>query len=188
MIPDSQHWLSLSAYGRRRGVSTKAVSKAVETERLKASVSYNENGQPKINDPELADREWDANTDLTRAPAYVKDRAAARAPVSVTDDDPFADLAEPVAEDETPGSVAQSSEREKYWKAKIAELKFKKEARELCDASEFEKRIADLVSVFKSRMLGLPSRVKQADPTLTFEQLNLIDELIRAALNEPTAP
>jgi hypothetical protein len=56
-----------------------AVSTAIKVGRLVASVGRDEWGQPKISDPDLADREWDQNTDLTKAPAYVKERAKERA-------------------------------------------------------------------------------------------------------------
>lgn len=65
--------ISLRAYGRRRGVSVQAVSRAIATERLRESVVWRR-GIPKIADPDLADREWTSNTDLSRAPDYVKAR------------------------------------------------------------------------------------------------------------------
>lgn len=52
---------SLRQYALRRGSSVEAVSKAVSTGRLQKSVTYVD-GYPKINDCDLADREWTANT------------------------------------------------------------------------------------------------------------------------------
>src|SRR5690348_9655124 len=54
--------MTLTAYATRRGVSPKAVSKAVAAGRLSASVTRDQHGAPKIGDPDLADREWEANT------------------------------------------------------------------------------------------------------------------------------
>ncbi len=53
--------ISLSAYGRRRGVSCEAVRKAILSGRLSRSVVWI-GGRAKISDPVLADREWAANT------------------------------------------------------------------------------------------------------------------------------
>lgn len=57
--------ISLRAYGKRRGVSGEAVSRAIKSGRLARSVTYVGN-TPKIADQELADQEWEANTDSTR--------------------------------------------------------------------------------------------------------------------------
>jgi hypothetical protein len=54
--------LTLTAYAKRRGVSVKSVSIAVRDRRLVDSVGRDARDQPTILDPELADREWEANT------------------------------------------------------------------------------------------------------------------------------
>lgn len=57
--------ISLREYARHRaargfvGTSAAAVSKAVASGRLVKSVVRDHRGQPKIADPELADREWE---------------------------------------------------------------------------------------------------------------------------------
>lgn len=65
--------MSLRAYARRKGVAPSAVVNAVRRERLVKSVVYVK-GQPKIADADLADAEWRQNTDLSRAPGFVKER------------------------------------------------------------------------------------------------------------------
>src|SRR5689334_21046405 len=57
--------MSLRAYALRRGVSPEAVSRAIRSGRLRDSV-VTVGRSPKIADPELADREWAANTDPAR--------------------------------------------------------------------------------------------------------------------------
>lgn len=47
----------------------RAVSKAIQDGRLRASVGEDIAGRPTILDPEVADAEWTANTDTTRSPA-----------------------------------------------------------------------------------------------------------------------
>jgi hypothetical protein len=63
--------ITLTAYAARRGVSVKAVSKAVAAGRLSGSVVRDKHGSPKIADPELADREWVTKTraSIDRKPA-----------------------------------------------------------------------------------------------------------------------
>jgi hypothetical protein len=68
--------MTLGAYAKHRGCSKNAVSKAIKRGRLKLSVVHDAAGQPKIADAALADREWTQNTDLSRAPGDVKERAA----------------------------------------------------------------------------------------------------------------
>lgn len=54
--------LSIRGYARRRGCSHVAVLKAIETGRLAQAVVEDAKGRRRI-DPEVADREWAANTD-----------------------------------------------------------------------------------------------------------------------------
>jgi hypothetical protein len=61
--------ITLTAYGKHRGCSTAAVSKAIRTKRLVRSVVVIE-GHPKIADVALADEEWAAKSDRTRRPDY----------------------------------------------------------------------------------------------------------------------
>lgn len=73
--------LSLRDYAAHRGVSHVAVSKAIAAGRLAESVVYVQRGKkrsPKIADVELADREWDSNTDTRRQAPEV--RAPEQAP------------------------------------------------------------------------------------------------------------
>lgn len=64
--------LTLTAYAARRGCSVKSVSRAIAAGRLVASVGRDDRGRPTIADPELADREWDANTQ--RPTSWVEQR------------------------------------------------------------------------------------------------------------------
>lgn len=135
----------------------------------------NDGGQ--IVDPDLADREWDRKTDLSRAPVYVRERAAARSPaapaVAEADDDGEAVL-----------DMADASAREKHWRAKLAELKFKEAAGELVPAAGVK---AELESVFRScrtKLLGIPSRARAAMPGLSLADVAKIEAFVREALED----
>jgi phage terminase Nu1 subunit (DNA packaging protein) len=150
-----------------------AVSKAVKGGRLAASVVRNARGQPKIADAELADREWEAATDLSRAPGYVKERASSRRA--------------PKGPDSTDLSLSGESAREKFWKANQAELDYREQLGELTNAKEMGDKIIDVFTRCRTRLLGLPTRAKQQIPHLSVTDLAVIDGIVREALEELAA-
>jgi phage terminase Nu1 subunit (DNA packaging protein) len=180
--------LSVRAYARRRGVSHTAVSKAIDSGRLKLSVVRDERGQPKIADPALADREWTAGTDLSKAPGYVKERASAAraaAPAPRAPGVPRASAPPADAEEEPANlNLAEESAREKFWRANLAELDFRKRSGELVDAKEWEAKLADVFTRIRVRLLGLPTRAKQQLPHLSVTDFGTLDGLVREALEE----
>lgn len=121
--------------------------------------------KPRICDYDLAVQLIRENTDLTTAPQ--------RAPPSTS---PRTDrVSEPM-------NIAEGAEAQKFWQAKLAELKFRKEAKELVQASEVEAEWAKLLGEVRSKLLGVPTRVKQAAPHLTVADVVLVESLIREAL------
>lgn len=151
--------LSVSSYAKHRGDTRQAVEKAIKTGRLQKSLTRDAKGRSWIN-PELADQEWAQNTDYTDAPQ--------RAPEAVESDD----------------SIAGASAREKHWRAKLAELKFKEAAGELVSAKEVERKWSDVLTTVKTRLLGIPTRAKQQCPELTVGTIAKLDDLIRETLQE----
>jgi hypothetical protein len=185
--PDVGKALSLRGYGRRRGTSVESVRRAIKRERLKACLCRDARGNVKIADPDLADREWARNTDLSKAPGYVKQRSvdgSVTGPVtaSVT---AVGDAGEP--------SLAESSRSEKQWKARSAELDYRKKAGELIELATVQARDAQLealwgeiVVTFRTKMLGLPSKLRQrcAKDDVTDPALRVLNVLIEEALEE----
>ena len=171
--------MSLREYAKLRGVSAMAVSNAVKTGRLVASVARVK-GQPKIRDVALADREWDAHTDLSKAPGYVKQRAADRAPRGPgrppkPDDDDQVRLGM---------SLADASAAEKVWKARIAELDFLERNGEVVNAKEMTAKLVDVYTRCRTKLLGIPTRVKQQLPNLSIKDVAAVDGLVRETLEE----
>jgi phage terminase Nu1 subunit (DNA packaging protein) len=164
--------LSLRAYAAHRkglglpGGSLQAVQRAISGARLVDSVTVVD-GVKKIADPEAADREWAANTDLSKAPGWVKDADGDR---------------EHGDEDASP--LATASAREKHWKAELAELTYRQKAGELVDAGEVQAEITATFSTVRTNLLGVPNKVKQAHPDLELAVLATIDDAIREALEE----
>ena len=170
--------LSLRAYAAHRkglglaGGSLQAVQRAIAAGRIRDSVVV-VGGVRQIADPEAADREWLSNTDLSKAPGWVKELG------DIGDDDL----------DEGDGaSLSAASAREKHWKAELAELTFKQKSGELVNAAEMRAVIADKFSTIRTKLLGVPNKVKQQHQDLPLPVLAAIDEAIRHALEELTMP
>src|SRR5262245_28867057 len=81
-----------AAYARHRGCSKAAVTKAKKSGRLQRSIVVKDAGGYLV-DVQLADEEWRNNTDVTRAPMHVRERADVAATGS-GHVDPFADVTE----------------------------------------------------------------------------------------------
>lgn len=166
--------LTASDYARHRGVSPAAVSKAIESGRLKHCL-VTSNGKVRITSAAMADLEWDANTNQAKAP-----------PASGSATLPL----EPAEESM---SFNAASTAEKVWKSKLAELEYRSRVNELVDAKEVEARIVDDYTRCKTKLLGVPRRVKAALPHLTTTDVLAIDALIRESLedlasNKPEGP
>ena len=181
-------WISCSQYAKRRGVSRMSVSTAIASGRLSESVvRVGPHNVPKICDPDLADREWEANTDPVKR-------------VAAAGNDPSAWVAGPVVEvapegvaeqsdaggRETP-SVATSTERLKAAQADIAELKRDEARGVLITASSVRAEWTDLLSQARTKLLGVPSKVRHAIPTLSAVDVVTVENLIREALEDLVA-
>jgi phage terminase Nu1 subunit (DNA packaging protein) len=175
----AQKSLSLRAYAQHRkqlglpGGSLQAVQRAIDKDRISCVLDA---GVKRIPDPDAADREWAANTDHTRSPGYVKDMA------DMTDEE-----LEQLEGEEGGPSLSKASAIEKHWKAKSAELAYKERAGELVNAAEVATEYANFCTTVRTKLLGLPSRMKQAHPDLTLEQLATLDDYVREALEELAA-
>jgi hypothetical protein len=155
-----------------------AVSRAAARGRLPTSVVRDATGRAVgISDPDLADREWAANTDYTDAPQ----RAPAVAPKPTPAAQPEPD--EPPA---GPGEVdlSRAAALAKHWDAQLKELKFREAAKELIPARDVEQKLVDVFSACKVRLLEIPTRAKQALPHLSITDLEALETIVRDALEE----
>lgn len=190
---------SLRAFSRQIGVSLMAVQKAIKSGRLSACLGTDAKGRVQIANTELAVNEWRRNTDLTKAPIYVQERAAARAAQSPPIQHP-APSTQPRAAGSTPNSptppdapvdpdapvgslsLQKAAALDKEWKAKLSELEYKKQIGELVDAGEASAAIVELITESKTKLLGVHHKVKAAIPELTPNQVFIVEGLIREAL------
>jgi hypothetical protein len=187
--------LSLTAYAKRRGVSPVAVSKAVAAGRLSASVTRDDRGAPKIADPELADREWTANT----RPRIDHPPAAPRAPVADREPSPepppppdrprLAPVSAPALDDvpdynESRARREAAAARKEVAHADIAEMDRDERRGELVSVAEARADVIDRFAIVRTRLLGIPSRVAQRMPHVAGEVVPVLDDLLREALEE----
>lgn len=197
--------ISLRAYARHRGTSAPSVLRAIKSQRLRESLVFGEDGKPQIADAALADLEWDRNTDLSRAPGYVKERATAKA---ITKPAPVVPPTRQVmAEAEPPGpgesdvggsetsdagefrihdgmTLTQASAAEKVAKARLADLQYREKIGELVNARDIEERFGGVLTIVRTKVLGVPGKCKGALPHLTVGDLAVMDTLLREALED----
>lgn len=187
--------LSLRAYAGHRkgrglpGGTLKSVQRAIAGGRLVDSL-VTVDGVKRIADPDQADREWAANTDLSRAPASAFPTETHLEPqphggslkrtVAIDEDER--------EEDDDPLTVARWSAEEKQWRAKMAELRYRERAGELVNAAEMQAVMADDYSMVRTKILGLPSKAKQRLPHLSLDDLATLEDIVREALEDLTAP
>lgn len=160
-------------YAKRRGVSQAAVSRAIRSGRLVRSVTPTGG----IADADLADREWDANTDLSEAPVYVRERAAARSA-------PMPAAPEPAPVEPQPGgTLSENNAAKAYWQARMAKLDYLEAARELVPAADVDAKLRAVFHVSRTKLLTLPSRAKTL-LGLTPQQVARLDDLTRELLED----
>lgn len=203
MITNERMFMTLTAYAARRGVSPKAVSKAIASGRLSASVTRDQHGQPKIADADLADREWAANT---RARAdYAAPKKAARAePEPEPEPTPADETATPdpaprarakpsssgAVSPELAGYYAHRSARESAAarmaavQAELAELELAERRGQMIPKVTARLDVMGQYTIVKTKLLGVPRRVAQRVPQIAAEVILVIDELVREALEE----
>lgn len=188
----------LREFGRQVGVSGEAIRKAIKTGRIPAHLVGEKalsSGRkvPIIADVDSARAAFLGNTDPTQrregarvgagkkaanAEARGDHEAAERHRRELQDEEPSA-----LADEELP-SIAASRQISEAYKAKMARLEYEQEAGKLVDAEEFRAKFAEMVVSARTRLLGVPSKAKGRIPHLTVDEIGVLDELIREALEE----
>lgn len=184
--------LTLTAYAARRGCSVKSVSVAVSSGRLVQSVGRDERGRPVILDPELADREWTANTrrraDQPEAlrpprspdPPLLEEMPGTAAAYSSAVPAPAAAPPFHVSRDLRAAAAA----RREAAAAALAELELAAKRGEVVDAARARADVIERYTTIKTRLLAIPSALGQRLPALAAQVVPAADELVRAALLE----
>lgn len=135
----------LSAYGyaKHRGVSPKAVLKAIKEGRLEKSVERR--GPGWAIDPEIADREWHQNTDSGSGwPGHAVEQAS---PTAV----------EP--QSDQPISYAEARAQHERFKARLAQLELEEREGKLVEAEAAKREAFRVARLVRDAMLNIPDRV-----------------------------
>ncbi|WP_224240203.1 hypothetical protein [Hyalangium gracile] len=189
--------LSLRAYARHRadlglpGGSLQAVQRA----RDRGRITLEPDGSV---DPVRADREWAENTDLSEAPVAVVEAHARAIPaetppraegssrhLQAPSTTPPPEPAPPVAR--LTSTLTENNAVKVYWQARKAELEFREAAGELVPAAGVRAELEDVFRKCRTKLLGVPSRAKQAMPELTTAQIAKFEGLIRESLEDLAA-
>ena len=78
----------------------------------------------------------------------------------------------------------ESRARSEYEKANLLELERKQKEKLLLPADQVERVWANTVATVKTKLLAVPTRLRQRIPHLSLEEVAIADELIRESLME----
>lgn len=162
--------MGLRKYARHRelkglpGGTLRAVQVAISSGRL--STSLTSDGK-RIRSAAKADAEWLSMTRADMVPL-----TGPTAPASEPDDDA------PVS------GFASARARREAAVAALAEIELAEKRGELVRARDMEAHMADVFLRCRTKLLGIPLRLRQQDPTLGTPQLALVEALLVEALEE----
>ena len=162
--------MGLREYARHReslglvGTTHRAIQVAIRDGRLVKAIR-----DGKI-DAAIADAEWSDTT--------LEDRVPITGPTSprVADDDD--DLPSDIP------SLKESRARREAAEAALAEIELAEKRGELVLARDVESRLVNVFAHCKTKLLGVASRIRQRDPSLTGAQVDMIEAQIREALED----
>jgi hypothetical protein len=186
--------MSLNAYALSRGINQGSVSKAVQRRRLVDSVGRTASGHPCIVDPELADQEWAKNTQSHRRPINAppspgSTRPAAPSTKPEPEPEPKPEpkpepAPSPSSHEPTEEELADGARRERWYAAELKRLKLAEEEGTLVLAADVVTEWTDVLATVRTKVLGLPTTLRQALPTLSVADVDIIDREVRALLTD----
>jgi hypothetical protein len=165
--------LSLRAYAKHRGVSLRAVQKAIQSGRIRTT------GEGKI-DVEQADGDWQRNT-APRPQASIAISSPPRQPAPmVAPDPPRQEVA-----GAGPFDYARARAVHENYKARLAKMEFDKRSGKLVNSDEVQVAAFNKFRTFRDGMLNVPDRVSavlaaESDPVKV--HTILITEIRKALL------
>ncbi len=95
---------------------------------------------------------------------------------------PEEDIEEKSPQGDSPPPKATSLDIAAFWKAKQAELDYKRAAKEVGEVAEYRNGWSRIVNEFRAKTLGIPSRFKQTCPEITVGQFEALEILVRECL------
>lgn len=185
--------MGIREFGRFAGLSGEGVRKAIKDGRIPKqligkTLTSTGRERPTIKDPEAALAALGRNTN----PNYKQDsaaisrgRKAVGAGVSGLEAQQRREEAAPTppAGNRAPSIVESRSITEAY-KARLAKLEYEEKSGKLVNADEVKVRYASLVTTARTRMMAIPSKAKGRIPHLTVDEIEVLDDLVREALED----
>jgi hypothetical protein len=166
------------------GVSRQAVYKAIKTGRV--PVVRTADGRELLKSETLRE-EWEANTQTRvgvgpKPPAGEKEFPPERPKRQPEPPEPRR-LTEAEPGDIVP-DYNESRARTEYLKAELLELERKEKEGLLVRAAEVEAKWVEVITISRTKVLGVPSKAKQRIPDLTQDQIAILEDIVREALEE----
>jgi hypothetical protein len=175
--------LSIRAYSRHRDCSDASVRQAIRSGRLVESLRRDALGRLRIL-PELADREWAMNTRHEHRPPTAGEITPEPLPPAAPPPVPAQASNEPDEALNGAAALAEARRRKELALAELAERKLQRDRGEWVRVDEVLSALEDAFVSCRTRLLSVPSKVKSLRPELTLEQLAIIDQQIRDALED----
>jgi hypothetical protein len=184
--------ISKADAARALGVTSEAVYAAIRTNRL--SVVRTGDGRELVNSATMRE-EWDRNTQKRigrgpKPPAGTIERTPKR-PGELTPQerrDQQADSGGNLAEtNEAIPDYNESRARTEHLKAELLELERKEKERILVKAEEVEAKWVEIITMARTKILGIPTKAKQRIPDLDTDAISLLDDIVRETLEDLAA-
>ena len=164
-------YISFADLAKLKGVSRSAVSQKKRAGILNGAIDY-VNGKAVLNKEEAL-RLWDTNmvpheSQLTKVSEIPRPTQVGK------------------VEEEIPDFNTSRSKREAMM-ARLAEIDVEEREKVLVPSADVEASWVQLVTIAKTKVLGIPTRAKQRIPDLDKNAMSLLDEIVRETLEDLAA-
>ena len=158
-------YVTKTEFARRMGVSPRAVTRAINDGRITATLD--ERGRTWI-EPGSAAREWSENSRF---------RIEASGAGQIQAIDSAAAIR----------SITESRAMREDYEARLAQLKYDTAVGTLVRADEVQAAWCSIIAATRTRLLAVPTKAKIRMPVLNTAQIEIIEDLIREALEDLSA-
>ena len=185
--------ISKADTARALGVTSEAVYAAIRTNRL--SVVRTGDGRELVNSATMRE-EWERNTQKRigrgpKPPAGTTERtplrpgeAESKQPAPAPPPPPPSDLARTT---EIVPDYNESRARTEHLKAELLELERKQKEQILVKSEDVEAKWVEIITLARTKILGIPTKAKQRIPDLDTDAISLLDDIVRETLEDIAA-
>lgn len=187
--------ISLREFGRRVDLSGEGVRKAIQTGRIPAEFVgeielKSGRKRPCIVNPAQAAKLFDVMTnpvmqrDRKQIGASMKKAHARRRGEEAADDGDDAAAATAAKELGGVPAIAKSNAIKAAYQARREKLAYEKEVGKLVNAEAIKAKMVGMITGVKGKLRGVPTKAKTRIPTLTVDDIEILEDLIDEALEE----